>query len=409
MSETDETAQRRADGGASALRRVRTGFVVSQVFFGLATSLFDMFYPLYLDTVQVDAQGAGLVFSIGFVAMALVVLPIGMALNTVGVHRAMLISSFGFGLTMLLIPLLAGLIPHLVVFTVNSVCAAVMLVTVNSVIGAAVEDDALRLATFTAGFLAFLAASAVGNLIGIVLAEVGGDGGAERSALIVSGVLALGIGASRLLMRGGPERLVHGARGELRLSQEWRDLRDNVSRLLSLAMLAALIGGAGVLAIRFVSIIVVQHFGMDEKALGWLLVGDRMASFVGLFLLAPVMKRWNPFRVAGFVMLAALALQSLSAGAAVAATYVVWYLCRQGLHYAQMPILDHAANLDTPATSRTLFNGVQRMGIYLGSALASLGYGALLAANQFGWAMIASGGLAALAGVCYLGLARRRD
>ncbi|MEY9952963.1 sugar MFS transporter [Leifsonia sp. EB34] len=385
-----------------AHRRVRVGFVLSQVFFGLATSLFDMFYPLYLGSVGVNAEGAGLVFSVGFAVMALAVMPMSLAAARVGVQRFMLVSSFGFGLTMLLVPFLVGLTSHLVVFAVNSVCAAVMLVAVNSVVGRAIRDDGQRFSTFTAGFLAFLAASAVGNLLGVALARWGGGGALERTALVAAGLLALGVGASRVLMRDRPDE-PGGLADDVRGGRGWpRLVRENRVRLGHLMMVALFVGGAGVLAIRFLSIVAVEYFGMDEEGLGWLLVGDRIASFFGLFVLAPLMKRRDPFRVAGVVMIVALILQILSAGASIAAVYAIWYLSRQGLHYSQMPVLDHAANLDTPATGRTIFNGTQRMGIYLGSALGSLAYGALIARDLFGWAMILSGVFAALAGVGYL-------
>lgn len=160
-------------------------------------------------------------------------------------------------------------------------------------------------------------------------------------------------------------------------------LRANAGHLAGLFVLAVLVGGAGVLAIRFINLVAVNYLHLATESLGWLLVADRLASVLGIFVLFPLMKRGGALRVAGFAMIAALFLQILSATAGTAGFFVLWYLLRQGAHYAQMPVLDNFANSRAAQGTRAFVNGVQRMGIFAGSAAASLAYGTLMSAGRY--------------------------
>jgi MFS family permease len=306
---------------------------------------------------------------------------------------------------MLVIPNVSSLGAQTALFGVNSVCSAVMLVSVNAVVGSVVHDERRRLATFRTGFVAFLGSSAVGNVIGVAVAHFGTvPTGSYRFALLLSGGLAVVIGVARMAMwRHGGGR--PSARGQGMIAAG-RTLVRNARGFALLLVLSGLVGGAGVLAIRFISLIAVDYLRVAPQYLGWLLAADRLASMLGIFVLFPLMKRSGVFRVAGFGMIVALIFQILSATAPTALLYMTYYLSRQGVHYAQMPVLDHLANLDAPAAARALSNGVERMGIFVGSALASLAYGALLASNRYPVAIVLSGVLAGLAGILYLVRAR---
>jgi MFS family permease len=392
---------RRAGDVDGSIGRVRLAFIISQVFYGLATSLFDMYYTLYLQQVGISAAGAGEVFSVGFAVMAIVVLPLSAVADRIGSEVTMLLSSFGFGMTMLVIPNVTSLGAQIVLFGLNSVCSAVMLVSVNAVVGSVVRDERRRLATYRTGFVAFLGSSAVGNVIGVAVAHFGTVSvGSYRFALLLSGGLAVVIGVARIAMwRHGGGQL--SARGQ-GLITAGRTLVGNARGFALLLVLSGLVGGAGVLAIRFISLIAVDYLKVAPQYLGWLLAADRLASMLGIFVLFPLMKRAGVFRVAGFGMIVALIFQILSATAPTTLLYITYYLSRQGVHYAQMPVLDHLANLDAPVAARALSNGVERMGIFVGSALASLVYGVLLAGNRYPAAIVLSGVLAGLAGVLYL-------
>lgn len=381
--------------------RIRGGFVVSQILFGLATSLFDMFYALYLQEVGISPAGVGQIFSVGFVVMAVVVLPLSAVTDRIGLERSMILSSFGFGLTMLVIPLFEQFAAQLMLFGINSVSAAMMLVSVNAVVGASVPDEQLRLGLFRLGFIAFLAASAVGNLLGVLLADANGSSSVSyRLDLLLSGGLALFIGAARAAMW---QRGVTRARARSEPGRAvWNALREHGGWLAELLLLAGLVGGAGVLAIRFLPLLVVNHLELSAQWLGWVLVADRVASVIGIFVLFPLMRKGGVFRVAGLGMCAALLFQGLGAAATGAVLFLVCYLARQGTHYAQMPVLDHTANLIAPPGARAFVNGVQRMGIFVGSAAASLAYGALMDNGSYRTAIVLSGVLSFLAGLLYL-------
>ncbi|WP_431930325.1 MFS transporter [Micromonospora sp. RP3T] len=393
------------------LRRVRTGFVLSQVFFGLATSLFDMYYALFLGQVGIPPAGAGQVFSVGFTVMAVIVLPLSAFTDRLGLEPMMLLSSFGFAGTMLAIPFVDSLSAHLLLFGLNSVCSALMLVSVNAVLASAIHDEQERFALFRTGFVAFLTASAVGNVAGVLLARVGAEtAGWYRFDLLCSAVLAVLIGVARIAMwrRDAAPAVVPGEPRPPVLPA----LRANAGHLAGLFVLAVLVGGAGVLAIRFINLVAVNYLHLATESLGWLLVADRLASVLGIFVLFPLMKRGGALRVAGLAMIAALFLQILSATAGTASLFVLWYLLRQGAHYAQMPVLDNLANSRAAQGTRAFVNGVQRMGIFAGSAAASLAYGSLMSAGRYRGAVVLSGVLSLLAGVTYLvqshvGLRRR--
>lgn len=390
-----------AAGSAPPNRRTINGFVASQIFFGLATSLFDMYYALYLQQVGISPAGVGQIFSVGFVVMATVVLPLSAVTDRIGLELSMILSSFGFGATMLVIPLFDQFTAHLALFGVNSVCAAMMLVSVNAVVGASVAQEQRRLDVFRLGFIAFLAASAAGNLLGILLAEaIGESTRSYRLDLLLSGGLALLIGVARAMMWQRGRVQAPAPAGTTRVVMD--GIRAHAGVLTELLVLAGLVGGAGVLAIRFLPLIATNHLGLTAEWLGWILVADRLASVIGIFVLFPLMRRGGVFQVAGLGMCAALGFQGFSAAAPSAALFLVWYLARQGVHYAQMPVLDHAANLIALPRARALVNGVQRMGIFLGSAAASLGYGALMDQGRYRLAIVLSGILSLLAGLLYL-------
>lgn len=392
-------------GPTPPARKITNGFVASQIFYGLATSLFDMYYALYLQQVGISPAGVGQIFSVGFLVMAAVVLPLSAVTDRIGLERSMILSSFGFGATMLVIPLFDQFAVHLVLFGANSVCAAMMLVSVNAVVGASISQEQRRLAIFRLGFIAFLAASAAGNLLGILLAEaIGESTRSYRLDLLLSGGLALLIGVARTMMwQRGPIQAPAPASTARTVAAA---IQTHGGRLAELFVLAGLVGGAGVLAIRFLPLIVTNHLGLTAEWLGWILVADRLASVIGIFVLFPLMRRGGVFQVAGLGMCAALVFQGFSAAAPSAALFLVWYLARQGAHYAQMPVLDHAANLISLPGARALVNGVQRMGIFLGSAVASLGYGALMDQGRYRPAIVLSGVLSLLAGLLYLRRAR---
>ena len=334
-------------------------------------------------------------------------LPLSALTDRVGLEPMMLLSSFGFAGTMLAIPFFEGLPAHLLLFGLNSVCAAMMLVSVNAVLASKIDDQQARLAVFRTGFVAFLAASAVGNVAGVLLADLGRESaGWYRFDLLCSAVLALLIGVARIAMwrrDADPAQPADGPRPAVLPA-----LRANARHLTSLFVLAGLVGGAGVLAIRFINLVAVNHLHLSTESLGWLLVADRLASVLGIFVLFPLMKRGGVLRVAGLAMMAALALQALSAAAGTAVVFLGWYLLRQGTHYAQMPVLDNLANSRATPGTRAFVNGVQRMGIFTGSALASLAYGSLMATGRYGTAIVLSGVLSFLAGVSYLVQSRRQ-
>lgn len=387
---------------SSQNQRSQWAYLLSMGFFGLATSLFDMYYALHLQSLGLTGTQIGNVFLYGFVTMAVVVLPLSVLADMVGRRSVMVLSSLGFGVTMVVIPFLRTYELQSIAFSINSVCSAVMVATTTAVVARVFTQNERRLWIFKQGFTYFLASSAMGNLLGIATLGLSASGTFQYvPSLVVSGLLAVCIGLSRILVSEPPP-------DHAQVAEDVSGVRDHVGSIAALLVLASLVGSAGVLAIRFFNLLVVDDFHVDPRYLGYLLALDRAASFVGLFLIFPLMRRRRELRVAGVVMLAALPIQLVSASATTTIAFMLPYLSRQGLHYSQMPVLDLVANRSAPARAQALFNGFERFGIFLGSAICSHFYGLLFEAGRFGTAMVLSGALSFAAGALYLLIDRRQ-
>src|SRR5437868_4159072 len=176
-------------------------YFASQAAYGLATSIFDMVYPLHLLGIGIGADRIGSIFLIGFITMAVVVVPVGFLADRLGQTAAMWLSSLGFGGLMLVFPFLRSYGSHLVAFALVSACSAVMLATVAAVVARRTPNEQRRFRLFRGGYVAFLVSSGMGAVLGGWLVSAFPHGITRyQEALIVAGGFGVIIGVTRIAL-----------------------------------------------------------------------------------------------------------------------------------------------------------------------------------------------------------------
>lgn len=375
-------------------------FFFSQGAYGLATSIFDLVYALHLLDLGISESRVGSIFLVGFLAMAAVVVPLGMLADRLGQGTGMWTSSLGFGLSMLAIPFVQSYGGQLAAFTSASVFSAIMLASATAVMARLTPDERERLAVFRWGFVVFLLFSALGALAGGWLADLFPGGNTQyQVTLVVAGVVGVVIGLSRLVLVAVEE--VPDPPDE-HADVEVGAIRRFAGRAVAILLLASFVGGFSVLGIRYVNVILGDHFGVSVVSIGYVVTVDRLVSIAVVFMLIPLVRRTNEVVAAALFMVAILPLQVVAGLASSALLFAIPYLATRGLYYSQAPILDLVTNRHAPDRHKTLMNSVQRLGFFAGSGIAAQAYGALLGAGRFEETMLVAGVLAALAAGVYV-------
>ncbi|MET9260816.1 MFS transporter [Amycolatopsis sp. NPDC004079] len=362
--------------------------------YGLATGTFDMFYNLYLRQVGIESSQIGTIMLVGFIVMAVSVVPLSWLADVIGQRKAMLWSSFGMGIVMITFPFTTSFIGNLVLFSVANLFSPVMLATVTAVVARNNPDEEQRFAMFRWGFIWFLVSSALVNVLGgRLVAWTGGTG--YEGPMIVAAVLGIGIGLARLGMRDQPAAAPDGAA-----------LPDPAGlprpKVWPVVAVAACVGAFSVLAVRFFNLLVTGMFDVSVDVLGYLMALERLTSAIAVLVLAPLLKRVGPVAVTGVALILVLPLQMWGMFSASAAAFMLPYLMRQGVHYSQMPVLDLVTNRDVPNARKGFVNGAQKFGLFAGSGVAAQLYGIQLSQGSYKQALLVSGAFAVVAGLLYL-------
>ncbi|MDX3660672.1 MFS transporter [Streptomyces sp. ID05-26A] len=376
-----------------SIDRTNVHYLISQVAYGLATGTFDMFYNLYLREVGIEAGQIGTIMMVGFIVMAVSVVPLSWLADRVGQRRTMLWTSFGLSVTMILFPFTTSFAGNLVLFSAANIFSPVMLATVTALVARNNPAEEQRFAMFRWGFVWFLASSALVNLLGGSLVRWTGNDG-YQGPMIVAALLGLGIGLARIGMRERPAvrtEAVPAADEDVPRPRVW-----------PVVAVAACVGAFSVLGVRFFNLLVTGMFDVSVDVLGYLMALERITSAVAVLVLAPLLKRVGPVAVTGVALILVLPLQMWGMFSASAAAFMVPYLLRQGVHYSQMPVLDLVTNRDVPNASKGFVNGAQKFGLFAGSGVAAQLYGLQLAEGAYQATLLISGACAVVAGVLYL-------
>lgn len=382
-------------------RSTRRLYVVSMVFFGLSTATFDMFYNLFLEHVGISASRIGTILLVGFLAMAVTVIPLSISGDLAGLHPLMSISSLGFGACMLILPWPTSFLAHCLLFGLNSVFAAVMMAMTAAFLSSQSPTSDYFYDTTRQGLMGFLGSSAIVNVTAGVVSDHLGGPSTYRWMIFASGVLGMGIGLPRLMMRAH-----RTTQTPTELPTAARALGFTVSDLLKPMLVAFLIGGFSVLGIRFFNLVATGMFGLSITALGGLLTLERITSALCILLIGPVIKRVGSVTAVAVALLTVLPIQALGLAGGTVLAFMATYLIRQGVHYSQLSVLDLVTNIEAPPARRGLFNGAQRFGLFTGSAAASVVYGDLISSRSYTLAFALSGAMAAAAGLLYLAFYR---
>jgi MFS family permease len=207
-------------------------------------------------------------------------------------------------------------------------------------------DERERLAVFRWGFVVFLLFSALGALLGGWLADLFPGGNTQyQVTLVVAGAVGVVIGLSRLVLVAVEE--VPDPRDE-HADVEVGAIRRFAGRAVAILLLASFVGGFSVLGIRYINVILGDHFGVSVVNIGYVVTVDRLVSIAVVFMLIPLVRRTNEVVAAALFMVAILPLQVVAGLASSALLFAVPYLATRGLYYSQAPILDLVTNRHAP-------------------------------------------------------------
>jgi MFS family permease len=371
-------------------------YLLSVAWFGLGTGIFDVLFNLHLLKMGFTSNQIGTLFLVILIVMAAGAIPTGIIADRLGRRWFLIGGSLVFGLTMLVLPFVSTFASMAMLLAVNAIGGIMMMTNESPTIAGEVESDS-KTGLFSAIFGTYLITSASGALVAGFLPRVLPTGALSeyQYPLVIAGVLTTLIGVTRWLIRFKPESV-----------KPPRESRRTIlvprPAMLSVGLIALLVGGSAVLAMRLLNVVLAQRYGMTAAQIGIITVVEQGVSFLGVSIAPFVTKRF-PERLSASVALAAtFPLHVLCGFAPTIGLFLAPFLGRQTLHYFQMPLLDSIAMSSVAPAERATMSSYRQVGFFLGSAILAKVDGALLANGRYGTAFTVSGVLALSAAVAYV-------
>jgi predicted MFS family arabinose efflux permease len=379
-------------------------YLWSVVAFGLGTSIFDLVYNLHLLELGFSASDLGTLWAIGLAVMGVAAIPTGLLADRLGRRWFFVGGSLLFGASMLAVPFATSLAVLAAIQVLNALGAIAMFTTESATMAGEVEPHQ-QTTLFSAYYVVYLLADAVGSLLGGQLPHLLPTGASPYQAtLIVAGGLGLGIGIIRLFLRLRPESLG----GERVHPIPARRPMLPSAGMLRLALLAFLVGGSATLAMRYLNVVLQAGYGWDVRAISVIFVVMSLVGFLGAATTPRLSEKLGGARAAVFAMLLICVAQLAAASAPTALLLLGPLVVRQAAHYFQMPILETFAVGRAAPEVRSAAASYREVGFYLGGAISATGYGALLDSGMYPHAFVLSALLALAAAVMYWALYGRR-
>ncbi|MBD2255549.1 MFS transporter [Nostoc parmelioides] len=369
-------------------------YLLSCVFFGVGTGIYELVYNLHLLNIGINSNDIGTLYLINFIVMSITSVPSGLLADRYGRRWFLVGGSFLFGITMLLIPWFTNLYILGFLQALNALGGIIMFTTESSTIAGEVSEEK-RTQLFSFIYVNYLFWDGVGTLLGGQLPYLLTSRyfSQYQLTLFISGIFCTLIGVIRYFIKfkdestGGKEKLT------------------NIfpkAPMIKIAILAFFIGGSATLAMRFINIILQSHWGFDTSMMSYLIFIEKIVSFIGAALAPIAANYFSNERAGSYAMFLSVPLMICAGITNQPMVFMFLYLCRQGVHYFQMPYLDNLSVSTVSYKDRSAMSSYREIGFYLGSAILAKVYGSLLERENFVEAFILSGLLALLAGFVYL-------
>ncbi len=371
-------------------------FWISCVLFGLSTSIFDALYVLHLRALSFGQDKIGLIFSAGFMVMAITL--VVMVSNVVKLSAGYLLkASTGlFAICMIIFPYIDTYIAHIIIFAICSVASAIMLSTETAAMLEYIDPEK-QLEFFSRFFLIFLLSSGIGTLA-IAIVELNREEARGialfSNSLLIAGGLAMGMALLRFFIR-----FTSFTQNTSPSLQKHSLIQPHYICTL---LIAFFIGASSVLSIRFINLLLVERLHLDiDQALIWLSI-ERIVCFISLAIYTWKIKFLNNNVASIILLLLSGCFLSMAAFITIPFIFGILYLMRQAAYYTQIPILEHVSFEGVPVQTRAQAGFVRQLGLFLGGAVGAICYGELFAQNEYGIAILLAGAFSIIAAGIFL-------
>lgn len=358
-----------------------SAYLLASFCMGLANAIFDNVFNFYLAERGISPGGAGAIYAIATLVMALAVVPMLIADRFFSKNAVLLGASLLFAVPYFAFPFVSSALSATIVLSLVLSGMLMLLSVGNSIAGGLVAPEH-RPRLFGAFFVSYLGAGIIGSIWVAYAAQgsIGQNLQQYRTLLLMAACSAAIMFVFRLFSRAPavPQEdrptAATAAKSLGRIPLTSTEKR----RLLILFGSALFLGASMALVFRFANVLFMQAYDLPVSDISMILALDKGISIAGAIIVPLIVTRFSARKttlVLGLVVFSALVAQSAPAPLAV---FVGLYLFRLLLNYGQMPLLDAGAIFGFRSQTTLVSSGVRQSGFYLGGAGAAAVYGWLL-------------------------------
>ncbi|WP_199885473.1 MFS transporter [Streptomyces sp. CB00455] len=364
-------------------------YLAASFFMGLANTIFDVVFNFYLAERGIEEGDAGVIYAIATGAMAVAVVPL-LFLRRYMSQRALLIgASVLYTVPFAGLPFVASVASASVVLSL--ILAGMLgLLSVGNAIAGGQVPQAARTRLFSAFFISYLGAGAIGSaLVSLVSGWLHTSDLEKYRFFLLLSFLAACVMLVLRIPSGTTAPQTASA-----LPQEDLQVPGEKRNFVTLFVAAGFLGASIALFFRFANVLFAQVYDISVSDISLILGSDKIVSIFGA-IFAPLLVRRFSLRpsaaVFGVLAVVGLLLQSLTVPLIV---FAVLYLLRLLFNYCLMPLLDTVAMSGFAPARQMVSIGLRQSSFYLGGAVAAAVYGELLDGGHWQAALWVSAGCA---------------
>jgi MFS family permease len=376
-------------GKLSAVPRPVYFYLAASFFMGLANTIFDTVFNFYLEERGIHEAGAGLIYAVATGAMAVAVVPLLLLRRVVSPRHLLIGASVLYALPFAGLPFVKSVPAAAIVLSLILSGMLALLSVGNSIAGAHVPESA-RTRLFSAFFICYLGAGALGSAIVSL--------GSSRLPLAdldkYRCLLAVALAAALVMLVLRIPSAEVAAEEAAAASETGTRKPGELRNLVAVFIAAGFLGASIALVFRFANVVFAQAYGLPIGEISLILGGDKIVSIFGAIFAPLVVRRFSlrpSAAVIGALVFAGLVLQSFVIPLTV---FVVLYLLRLLLNYGTMPLLDTVAMAGFERSRQLVSISLRQASFYLGGAVAAAVYGRLLGEGHWQAALWVSAGCA---------------
>lgn len=390
-------------GKLSAVPRPVYFYLAASFFMGLANTIFDTVFNFYLAERGIHEADAGLIYAIATGVMAVAVVPLLLLRRFVSPRHLLIGASVLYALPFAGLPFVTSVPMAAIVLSLILSGMLALLAVGNSIAGAQVPDDS-RTRLFSAFFICYLGAGALGSAIVSLGSSRLRMADLDKYRWLLMAALAA---ALVMLVLRVPSAKVAAEETAAAPDTEGRKPGE-LRNLVAIFLAAGFLGASIALVFRFANVVFSQAYGLPISDISLILGGDKIVSIFGAIFAPLVVRRFSlrPSAVViGVLVFVGLVLQSLVIPLTL---FVVLYLVRLLLNYGMMPLLDTVAMAGFARSRQLVSVSLRQSSFYLGGAISAAVYGRLLSEGHWQAALAVSAGCA-LVGALAMALVRDAD